>query len=523
MLPTTALVILFLLGSLTLFADASSEDSGTDIAREVLAGVPVSFFRDRSSSSNSSSEDDDDETDGVVSDDSSLDERQARIAAAIKAAVAKPAVAPAVVPYKNFRLRLATQAQPKTCVYPCSTGVYEPVTSVAAIQGVRVVVETTNGTLSAKFNSSGIAQLNDNFFSFTVRFAARGNGVFGQFTLSTIASLSSAIPSGVNVTSLELRTQDRGDSNSTFGQTTFLVFSTTDGDFRNSTTGLSLNGRVRAAAGQSTYGCSPNGGLGQQDFSQILAPGVNSVKFSLVNAGELFVSHTGSSSNQTFVFQIANVQRFRSNARAELYKAIGLENLPCATRDSFNYDEIVIATSRMLNGVRTNPLDNPVLYDALKTGSATPTPNINTFVQQLRLSAGRTQLSLRDVVVDRVPFSVRSHFSKFTPCFRIWPDADYRIDVFLLMSGAKASNIGGEIVYATLTDQGLVIPAAGGNPARLLDIAPIDYTLRPKFVVNEVAFANLTQTTTTETRPRTQLDSDVSVLLDTCPTFSYFQ
>lgn len=522
MLPTSALVTLFLLGSLTLFAAAASSDSGEDaIARQVLAGVPVSFFRDESSSSSSSS-DDDDEADAVASDDSSLDERQARIAAAIKAAVAKPAVTPAAAPYKNFRLRLATQAQPNTCVYPCSTGIYEPVTSVAAIQGVRVIVGTTNGTLSAKFNSSGIAQLNDNFFRFTVVFAPRGNGVFGQFTLSTIASLSSAIPSGVNVTSFELRTQDRGDSNSTFGQTTFLPFNTTDGNFRNATAGLSLDGRVRAVAGASTYGCSPNGGLGQQDYSQIVAPGVDSVKFTMVNSGDLFVSHTGAASNQTFVFQIGNVQRFRSNARAELYKAIGLQNLPCATRNAFNYDEIVIATSRNQNGVRFNPFDNPVLFDALKSGSATPTPNINSFVQQLRLSAGRTQLSLRDVVVDRMPFSIRSHFSKFTPCFRIWPDEDYRIDVYLLMSGAKNSTIGGQIVYATLTDQGLVIPAAGGNPARLLDIAPIDYTLRPKFVVNEVAFANLTEGTTTG-RQRTLLDSDVSVLLDTCPTFSYFQ
>lgn len=213
----------------------------------------------------------------------------------------------------------------------------------------------------------------------------------------------------------------------------------------------------------------------------------------------------------------------QSNARAELYKAIGLENLPCATRDAFNYDEIVIATSRALPGVRFNPFENPVLYDALKTGSAKPAPNVNPFVQQLRLSAGRTQLSLRDVVVDRVPFSVRSHFSKFTPCFRIWPDEDYRIDVYLLMSGAKNSNIGGEIVFASLSDQGLVIPASGGNPARLLDIAPIPYQLRPKFSVNEVAFANLTLAGTTTGRPRTVLDSDVSVLLDTCPTFSYFQ
>jgi len=257
--------------------------------------------------------------------------------------------------------------------------------------------------------------------------------------------------------------------------------------------------------------------LAQQDYSQIVAPGVNSVKFSLVNNGEFFVTHTGAT--QTFVFQIANVQRFRSNARAELYKAIGLENLPCATRDNFNYDEIVIATVRQASGVRENPLDNPTLFDALKAGSATRQPNINQFVQQLRLSAGRTQLSLRDVVVDRTPFSVRSHFSKFTPCFRVWPDTNYRIDVFLMMSGGSGTNIGGEIVYATLDDQGLVIP---GNPPTLLDIAPIAYPLRPKFEVNEIAFANLTQTTTTG-RQRTRLDSDVSILLDTCPTFSYFQ
>jgi hypothetical protein len=45
-------------------------------------------------------------------------------------------------------------------------------------------------------------------------------------------------------------------------------------------------------------------------------------------------------------------------------------------------------------------------------------------IQQFQLAAGRTQLRLRDITLDRGAFSDLSHNSKFTPCFRVYPDVD---------------------------------------------------------------------------------------------------
>lgn len=214
-----------------------------------------------------------------------------------------------------------------------------------------------------------------------------------------------------------------------------------------------------------------------------------------------------------------------TDANGPQIREIGLEKLPCATRPRVIYDEITIATMRSTNVGKADPMMHPLLYDALLAGTASANPSFDNFIFQLQVAAGRTQVRLRDVTLDSGAFSDLSHNSKFTPCFRVWRDPDFLIDVFIGMR-----NGGGEYVRLTLDKDSLPslvqqVDVVNGRPVYdFFDITDVAEANLPQFRVNEVAFGDLrSRDDDAPVRPFELIRSDVSVVLEKCPSFSYFQ
>jgi hypothetical protein len=119
---------------------------------------------------------------------------------------------------------------------------------------------------------------------------------------------------------------------------------------------------------------------------------------------------------------------------------------------------------------------------------------------------------LRDVTIDQGAFSIFSHDTKFTGCFRAYPDDDFEIYAFIGMRG----NSRAEYVQAKLTPNDS--PALWSG-----DFLQIPEEGRPSFAVSEVALRELRLPSTAPTRPYEFLRSDVRVHIDECPDFTYFQ
>ena len=186
---------------------------------------------------------------------------------------------------------------------------------------------------------------------------------------------------------------------------------------------------------------------------------------------------------------------------------------------------MTIVTSVQGDGMFSNPYENPSYYDALKKATSTAKPTMATFLRDLRQIAGRTQYKLRDAVIDKTsPFSLLSHWSKFTPCFRAYPDSNYVIEAFIpMVSFNKTSaGLGGEVVRATL-GSGLVGTRPGSSALQVLSPLSSNYALRPQFSVSELSFENLDRPGFNPLRPLVALPSDVYVILEDCPAFTYFQ
>jgi len=272
-------------------------------------------------------------------------------------------------------------------------------------------------------------------------------------------------------------------------------------------------------------GANPNfDGLLQADYAAINNLGVT--QFTVTpnvgnNAGKFLVDNFG---NASVSFTIAALNQVLPGIPdiASTYFQLGLENLPCTTRGAFLYDEIAI-----VDGVISNipqlafPLDNPTFYKALQAATNKAKSNLSSFLRTLRVIAGRSQLVIRDAVLDRAPFSLLSHYSKFTPCFRVYPDVNGEIGVFIGFGGKTAPKdatvVVGQLLVGPLLD-------TSTNPPTFKPLSA-DFTQRPQFLVSEVVLANLVNPLANPPveLPETLLLSDVSMLLDTCPSYQYFR
>jgi hypothetical protein len=263
----TISVILLLLGCLALFASANENRRRFDRSGSLTAQVRLDDSQFLGKNAGRAAHIDDDDDGGAFGDV----DQEARIAAAIQAAVhlETPTGTPAPSPYMLYRLRLATQTRPNTCVYPCGVGKFGPAGAVtphqiAWFQGIRVIVNSTSGSFETVFSSSTItctagttacsitSALTNNTFAYTLVATINAGSPAVTFTLSTPQGAPAVMGSPLNITKVTIETQGPNQANPAFGGSTFAVFSPTVGDFNNAATGISANGLIHAtqAGGQ---------------------------------------------------------------------------------------------------------------------------------------------------------------------------------------------------------------------------------------------------------------------------------
>jgi len=396
-------------------------------------------------------------------------------------------------------VRLGTTNKANTCaMFDC---LLDNDATGGSFAGAVAIVNTTNGTFAATFNSSGIATNPNDLFQWTIVVSFPSSTAEAQFTLSTVSGVF-----GVNVTSVQIITQAFGNAGA--GQIYFSPLSST---FWNPTTNRAVgNNDTQLINGTTIIGCDA-------DFDGHDSDGIT--RFTVTSAsGALLVSNA--SAGTTFSFN--SFAFFYFDGSDGSLNALGFENLPCHNRSRIIYDEIAIVTGRdsQFAGAGSfgfDTLDNPHIYDDLKSATETAAPSFEDFIRQLQLAAGRTQLRLRDITLDRGAFSDLSHNSKFTPCFRIYPDSDGKIEVFIGMRSA----VNGGIVRGLLEIADTDLIASG-------EVQPFDDVDLADFTVTEIAFSTLGIATPSPVvegsseRPYVQVDSDVTIELEDCPAFSYF-
>merc|ERR1711991_902602 len=85
--------------------------------------------------------------------------------------------------------------------------------------------------------------------------------------------------------------------------------------------------------------------------------------------------------------------------------------------------------------------DHPLIFDALaavaRTGATEP--SFDELVRELQNAGGRSQIVLRDIVLDRGAYSSLSYDSKVTPCFRVEQSADFKMEIFGGIRGSSSS------------------------------------------------------------------------------------
>jgi len=546
-------VILLLLGCLALFASAYENRRRFDRSGSLTAQVRLDDSQFLGKNAGRPAHIDDDDEDGAFGDV----DQEARIAAAIQAAVhlEAPTATPAAQPYMLYRLQLATQTRPNTCVYPCGVGAFGPAgagspVQIGWFQGIRVIVNSTSGSFETVFDNSTIScspttpctpplcqscsissNLNNNTFAYTLTATLNVNSTAVTFTLTTPQGAPRAIGSPLNITKVTIETQQANEANPKFGGSTFTVFSPTTGDFHNSATGNSANGLIHATQAGGQFGCTPASvlgganfdGLGQEDFASISNLGHTQFSVTSLTANKFLVDSFG---NASITFTIAGINQFKPTdaSIASTYFQLGLQEIPCAQRGNVMYDEIAIVTGLVSNlAVLADPFDNPTFYNALRASVRGAKSNLASFLRQLRIIAGRTQFNLFDAVLDRTPFSLLSHFSKFTPCFRVPPlpsGSNGEISVFIGFGGKKAQTHP-TVVLGTLLVNNTLFNATTGT---FIPLSP-DFTQRPQFFVEEVELANLINPNAQPAvqDPVTSLLADVSILIDNCPAYTYFQ
>lgn len=432
------------------------------------------------------------------SSDSSSDAK--RIALAVEAALKEAALAEKFQPkphaadtgIKTFRTRLATTNKANTCAsFKCSD--YKATPALSDIAGASATVVTPRGTFTARFNAAGVANNPNDFFQFTVTAALTGNEF--TFTLSTVQG-----EFGVNVTSVTVTSQA-----ATRAVNALVYFDPLGSAFWDKTTNLAAaDSTISLTNGSSVIGCDAT-------FDGHSKSGV--AFFTVTDKVDTLVTNDTAGSTFTFASNAFSIP----TAANPLYGKLGLAGLPCATRPRAIYDEILIVTKRT-SDVGAKSLEHPFIYDELKATTTATTLTFDKVIQQFQLAAGRTQLRLRDITLDRGAFSDLSHNSKFTPCFRVYPDDDAEIELFIGLRTAGADTV----VFANMNAKNAGLVDADGT------VNSFPFAIVPKFQVKELAFSTLglpaddSDVKGKPGRPYLFLDSDVSVTLEECPEFSYF-
>lgn len=483
--------------ALLLLAAAAVSASSNSIAKaeRLLERLDLKNYKDFASDRESTSTD---------STDSSSDaSRIARaVEAALEAAEMDRSEAPrAPAEFSTKRLRLSTTNRANECGFFSCADVSRA-TDVSAIEGATATVETDEGSFTARFDAAGVATHVNDQFQFTVTYA--NGSPDDTFTLSTVTG-----EFGVNVTSVTIASQATGLAPAS-GVVFFRVAESSDFD---DDTLLTDDESLRAALGSSVIGCDAT-------FDSTDESLTGSATFALsTDGGRTHIVANVSSvvdDEATEPISVTQSQTFGGNvyviANQDREAEIGLLALPCASRVRIVYDSTLIVTKRAGETSRTgDTLQHPLLYDALKTTIASTSPDFERFIFELRVAAGRTQLRLRDITLDTGVFSDLSHKSKFTPCFRIFPDDDYLVEAYISMRGAA-----GGFVRAQLRDgvNGNAVVVDGAIDEDALDNAVFD--------VAEGRLDDLVGDQTDETRPLEFFGTDVSVQIEDCPEFSYF-
>ena len=416
-----------------------------------------------------------------------------------------------------FRLRLSTTNRPNTCsFFTCSTT--DTDLSVSLLEGTTVTATLVGGaTRSGTFNAGGVAQNTDDIIgAFQVTATQVGAGF--RFVLSTLNS-----DKGLNITSVRL-TSGAPNPNRR------VSFDPLNNAFWNADTRLAVsNPNVTVTLGTTQIGCDAT-------FDGFTGRGFSSFTVAVNASRQATLAANTSTTANSFTFETNAFQ-----VAANLGK-LTLDTLPCASRSSVTYDDIIVATVQPTIDLAFVS-NHPLIYDALRAKALTNlASSSDTLVRELQQAAGRTQIVLRDVMLDRGAFNLLSHTSKYTSCFRALPNTDDQIEVYIGM----VSSVGTDGIVRAVAE--LVDP--GQNAGVLTDddgtvaFRDVDDTLSLgaalddlKFNVNELIFSNLGQTFApndfidfegpppfagTSTRPYAVLPSDVTVRIEPCPSFNYF-
>jgi len=463
-------------------------------------------------------------SDTSTSSSSDSDSHESSIASAVEAALRAANQSPnqpipRTFPYQKYRLRLSTTHNATTCTeWDCATEI--ETCQIEDLENAVVAVENDDGeTYYAKFDNAGEAVALDDAVDFTVTATS-----CTSFTLST----TTVNDHGLNVTSLTISTQVR--EHSVNGGFVYFEPIGPSGEFNGKWDGrnhkIEIEATLFATRGPIRIGCDAT-------FDGASTVGRTSFTITPLNEDDDFLVGTVTDADDdddddqsvSFTISSAHVLRPAVNGRngygtREQVDLIGLENLPCATRPQIVYEQVAVVSMRgPTKGLAGGELlEHPILYDAFRSSSNPSTPNWEPLIFQLQLAAGRGQIRLRDVTIDQGAFSIFSHDTKFTGCFRAYPDDDFEIYAFIGMRG----NGQPEYVRAFLNpgSAGSDLYLGGGQFNEVNDEPD---AARPTFDVAEVALRDLKTLQIDETRPREFLRSDVDVVIEDCPDFTYFQ
>jgi hypothetical protein len=426
-----------------------------------------------------------------------------------------------------FRLRLSTTNRANTCsFFACGdTSAPTQAADVSLLEGTTVTATLVGGaTRSGKFNAAGLAENTDDIIgAFKVQAAVAGAGF--SFVLSTLNT-----DKGLNITSVRL-TSGVGPKPTTRR----VTFDPLSNLFWNADTRLAVNNpNVTVTPGTAAIGCDAT-------FDGFDSRGFTSFTVAVDTSRQATLASNTSLTSFTFATNAFEITV--NTGDSEILGELALDTLPCASRSSVTYDDIIVATvepTAELGFVSSHPL----IYDALRAKALTNlASSSDTLVRELQQAAGRTQIVLRDVMLDRGAFNLLSHTSKYTSCFRALPNEIDQIEVYIGM----VSSVGTDgIVRASAEfdnggdDDGQLTTDKDGS----LVFRDVDDTLSlgaalddVKFTVNELIFSNLGQTFApkdfvdfdgpppfegTSTRPYAVLPSDVTVRFEPCPSFNYF-
>jgi len=416
-----------------------------------------------------------------------------------------------------LRARLSTVNRAQTCTFACTAdenaiGVMPiPEDDEDSFDGVKVTVTALGGVTKTAVFANGLAENQDDItgaFQLTANIIAPGEV---EFTLSTENNQF-----GLNVTSVKIESADVAGGS----PRAHVYFDPLSNAFWDFNTQIAVSDpNVRVAVAGPTIGCDAT--FEDFDFDGRTQFTVSAFGTADDDARTLTLNTT----TQTFVFRSTV---FRVRNELDVLNELPFTALPCAQRSAVTYDEIVVASTGTVDSNVGQLLDHPLIYDELKSEAQAITPAFDAFVRELQQAAGRRQIDLFDVILDRSAFTINSHTSKFTPCFRAsFPE----VEKFEIYIGMRSTSGPDGVVRAIFNFAGTdeVTQSTSSNSLEFESSKTFIDSVGDRAVVREVVFSalGLNETLFEETiqgtrgRPYLLLPSDVTVTLEKCPTFTY--